>query len=166
MPMSSISAIAGSMMVGTKNTWVMPAARTASAKYRLPVIRGMGTSLKMGPRNSRTPTPEHGAPQLEDPKPLNMGLRNLPPRRGPLPPPRQRVFKRASPHDLGGHHAPGSGLPPPAPELRRTRSHDRLLRAAVPAQREDELGRPAGARGAERRADAVHQGDVAGADLA
>jgi hypothetical protein len=30
--MSSMSAIAGSMMVGTKKTWVVPAACTASAK--------------------------------------------------------------------------------------------------------------------------------------
>ena len=44
--MSSISAMAGSMMVGTKKTWVMPWACTASAKYRLPVMRGMGTSSK------------------------------------------------------------------------------------------------------------------------
>jgi hypothetical protein len=39
--MSSISAIAGIMMVGTKNTCVMPWACTASAKYRLPVIRAI-----------------------------------------------------------------------------------------------------------------------------
>src|SRR5437667_5962002 len=42
--MSSISAMAASMMVGTKNTWVTPWACTASAKYRLPVMRGMGAS--------------------------------------------------------------------------------------------------------------------------
>src|SRR5690349_10161428 len=42
--MSSISAIAGSMMVGTKKTCVVPYACTASAKYRSPVMRGMVTS--------------------------------------------------------------------------------------------------------------------------
>src|SRR5688572_6333973 len=43
--MSSISAMAGIMMVGTKKTCVVPCACTASAKYRLPVMRGMGGLL-------------------------------------------------------------------------------------------------------------------------
>src|SRR6058998_1117601 len=50
--MSSISAIAGSMMVGTKKTCVVPYACTASAKYRSPVMRGMVISYlkEDGPR--------------------------------------------------------------------------------------------------------------------
>src|ERR1041384_7445116 len=64
------------------------------------------------------------------------------------------------------YHASGTRVPPSAPELRRPRRGDRLLRPPLPALDPHDVGRAARARGAERRARALHARRRAAADFA
>src|SRR5688572_24313881 len=62
---------------------------------------------------------------------------------------------------LRSRHASRTRLPPPAPELGRSRGRDRFLRPPVPPLHAGALGRPARAGGTERRPGALHTRDHA-----
>ena len=66
----------------------------------------------------------------------------------------------------GDTHACDAALPSPASQLGRSRCRDRFLHPAVLQHVEDDLGRLSRAEIADRRADPVHQGRHAAADLA